>query len=133
MQHRLPAMLTDVFRVAIGRKPKMMTVYNKVQKRMKLIEYFTTREWTFPAGNVGELLKMMSTQDKQNFDFDISKLDWDQYMKDYFLGIRRFVLKEDDSTILQSRKIIFTKYYSILLAKTGLFFGFLYILTSLLF
>ncbi|XP_023213537.1 putative fatty acyl-CoA reductase CG5065, partial [Centruroides sculpturatus] len=65
MQHRLPAMLTDVFRVAIGRKPKMMTVYNKVQKRMKLIEYFTTREWTFPAGNVGELLKMMSTQDKQ--------------------------------------------------------------------
>ncbi|XP_067131248.1 putative fatty acyl-CoA reductase CG5065 [Centruroides vittatus] len=133
MQHRLPAMLADVFRVAIGKKPKMMTVYNKLHKTMKIIEPFTTREWTFPAGNVGELLKMMSTQDKQNFDFDISKLNWDQYMKHYFLGIRRFVLKEDDSTIPRCRKIILTKYYSILLAKTGLLFGFLYILTFLLF
>ncbi|XP_067132219.1 putative fatty acyl-CoA reductase CG5065 [Centruroides vittatus] len=129
MHHLLPAMLADVFQVAVGRKPKMMNIYNKVHKKISRMEYFCTRDWKFNARNVQQLLERMLEQDKQSFDFDISKLNWDRYMEDYFLGIRRFVLKEDDSTIARSRKLVLMKYYCILLAKSGLLFGFLYILT----
>ncbi|XP_067131251.1 putative fatty acyl-CoA reductase CG5065 [Centruroides vittatus] len=133
VQHQFPALLFDIFRVAVGRKPKMMNVYKKVHRTINTTEYFCAWDWKFGARNVQELLETMSTQDKQNFDFDISKLNWDQYMKDYVLGIRRFVLKEDDSTIPRGRKTLLAKYYSILFANTGLFFGFLYSLTFLLF
>ncbi|XP_023218420.1 putative fatty acyl-CoA reductase CG5065 [Centruroides sculpturatus] len=128
-QHQLPAMLANVFRVVIGKKPKMMKVHDKVHNNINTLEYFCTKNWKFSSRNMRELLERMSTKDKQCFDFDISKLNWDCYMEDYFLGIRRFVLKEDDSTIARSRKLILMKYYSILLAKSGLLFGFLYILT----
>ncbi|XP_023221403.1 putative fatty acyl-CoA reductase CG5065 [Centruroides sculpturatus] len=128
-QHELPAMLADVLLVAIGRKPKMMKVYDKVHNKISTMEYFSTRDWKFSTRNVQELLERMSTKDEQCFDFDISKLNWDRYMEDYFLGIRRFVLKEDDSTIARSRKLILMKYYIILLAKCVLLFGFLYILS----
>ncbi|XP_023220295.1 uncharacterized protein LOC111622181 [Centruroides sculpturatus] len=128
-QHQLPAILADVLQVAIGRKPKMMKVYDKVHNNLSLLEYFCTRDWKFSTRNVRQLLERMSTKDKQCFDFDISRLNWDRYMEDYFLGIRRFVLKEDDSTIARSRKLILMKYYIILLAKCVLLFGFLYILS----
>ncbi|XP_067132204.1 putative fatty acyl-CoA reductase CG5065 [Centruroides vittatus] len=133
MQHLLPAMLADVFQVAVGRKPKMMKVYNKVQKKISTLEYFCIRDWKFGARNVQELMERLSTQDKQNFDFDISKLNWDHYIEHYFLGIRRFVFNEDDSTIPHSRKMSLLKYYSILIAKTGLLFGFVYNFTILSF
>ncbi|XP_023227144.1 putative fatty acyl-CoA reductase CG5065 [Centruroides sculpturatus] len=129
MKHQFPALLTDIFQVAIGKKPKMMKVYNNVHKTMSTLEYFCMRDWKFRSRNVEELLETMSKKDKQNFDFDISKLNWDHYMEDYVLGIRRFVLKEDDSTIPRSRKNLLMKYYCILLAKTVLFSGFLYSLT----
>ncbi|XP_023220261.1 putative fatty acyl-CoA reductase CG5065 isoform X2 [Centruroides sculpturatus] len=110
IQHLLPAMLTDVFQIAVGRKPKMIKVYSNLQKKISTYEYFSIRDWKFGVRNVQELLEKMSTEDKQNFDFDISKLNWDQYMEDYFLGIRRFVFKEDDSTIPHSRKILLFLY-----------------------
>ncbi|XP_067132590.1 putative fatty acyl-CoA reductase CG5065 [Centruroides vittatus] len=131
MQHQFPAMLTDLFQVAVGRKPKMVNVYEKFHKTVNVLEYFCNREWKFYSNNMEKLIETMSSEDKQNFDFDISKLNWDDYLDEYVLGIRRFVLKEDDSTIPRSRKQLLMKYYSILLAQTGLFLGFLYSFTFL--
>ncbi|XP_023240757.1 putative fatty acyl-CoA reductase CG5065 [Centruroides sculpturatus] len=77
----------------------------------------------FRADNVEKLFKSMSTQDKQNFNFDISKLSWDKYLENYVLGTRRYVLKEDDSTIPRSKKTLLMKYYCISLVKTVFVLG----------
>ncbi|XP_067135929.1 putative fatty acyl-CoA reductase CG5065 [Centruroides vittatus] len=129
MQHLFPAMITDIFQVAVGRKPMMMNIYKKVHTTMKVLQYFCTREWMFDANNLEELFNTMSTQDKQNFNFDISKLNWNDYMEDYVLGLRRFVFKDDDSTIPLSRKVLLVKYYVILFMKIGFLLAFLYSLT----
>ena len=39
----------------------------------------------------------------QTFNFDISTLDWTNYFDNYCLGMRKFILKEDEKTLPQSR------------------------------
>lgn len=31
----------------------------------------------------------------QQFNFDIRQLDWDSYLFDYVMGIKRYILKDD--------------------------------------
>ncbi|XP_067131244.1 fatty acyl-CoA reductase 1-like [Centruroides vittatus] len=107
MQHYFPAMLYDIFQVAVGRKPMMMNIYKNVHKTMKVLEYFCIREWMFRTDNVKKLFNSMSTEDKQNFNFDISKLSWNKYLENYVLGTRRYVLKEDDATIPRRNIVLF--------------------------
>lgn len=47
----------------------------------------------------------MSADDRNTFFMDIKCLNWDEYMKIYVLGARKFVLNEDSSTLPQCRKI----------------------------
>ncbi|KPM11251.1 acyl-CoA reductase-like protein [Sarcoptes scabiei] len=37
------------------------------------------------------------------FLFDVRQLDWKNYWKDFVLGIRRYITKEDESTIPLAR------------------------------
>ncbi|XP_037503615.2 uncharacterized protein LOC119378613 [Rhipicephalus sanguineus] len=41
---------------------------------------------------------------RKTFDFDIRSIDWVAYMEQYILGVRRYVLKEDPSTIPTARR-----------------------------
>lgn len=45
------------------------------------------------------------------FNFDIRPLDWDAYWRDYVLGARKFVLKEDDSTLPIARRNLTRRYF----------------------
>nr|CAI5818132.1 unnamed protein product [Callosobruchus analis] len=54
-----------------------------------LTEYFTTQEWQFNDENVRNLVSTLSEVDKEVFCFDVAKIDWDKYIEDYVLGIRR--------------------------------------------
>lgn len=53
-----------------------------------------------------QLRKELLSDDKETFFIDMSTLSWDNYLKSYVLGIRKFVLKEDPSTLPHSRKIL---------------------------
>jgi fatty acyl-CoA reductase len=46
---------------------------------------------------------MRDAQDK-TFDFDVSQINWDQYVKHYVLGIRKYILKDSSDTIPSARK-----------------------------
>lgn len=133
IQHQLPAILTDIFHVVVGKEAKMMNIYKKLHQNANMLEYFFTREWKFHSKNVKELLDAIPMKDKENFNFDISQLEWKDYLEQQFLGVRRYILKEDDSTIPAARKLLFTKYYFLMMLQTGLFFGFIYCFFSLLF
>lgn len=45
------------------------------------------------------------------FNFDVRSLDWNAYFKDYVLGVRKFVLKEDESTLPIARRNLTRRYY----------------------
>jgi hypothetical protein len=69
-----------------------------------LLGYFARREWSFPNANVLHLHEQMSVVDRKTFRIDVRQVVWQSYMHDLYMGIRRYLLKEDDANIAQARK-----------------------------
>ena len=52
-------------------------------------------------------LKQQQGRVETPFPMDLHELDWNQYFTDYVLGIRKYLLKEDHSTIPEARQTLF--------------------------
>ena len=70
---------------------------------MKMMEFFTCQDWNFHCENMVALLATLSPEDKLKFDFDVRKIEWSSYLEKYCLGVRRFVLNEDPSSLPNSK------------------------------
>jgi fatty acyl-CoA reductase len=90
----------------------MVRIYEKVFIFIEALEFFSTHEWKIRTNNVLMLTNQLEGVDKQEFNFDIQQLNWSTYWKDYVLGIRRYVLKEDDSTLSKARSDLKRMYCS---------------------
>lgn len=102
--HFLPAYMIDVFSRIAGKKPIMVRVQNKLFKAAKCLEYFSTRQWRFIDENVRLLNGTLSAEDKAEFPFDVTQIEWAKYIEDYVLGIRHFIFKEHPSSLPAARK-----------------------------
>ena len=83
---------------------KQVRLYDRVHKIFKGYEYFTTHQWRFISENFIHLLDQMSEKDRQVFYFDVRQINWKSYMVDNVLGTRKFILKDDPSTLPAARK-----------------------------
>lgn len=64
-------------------------------------------EWEFEVTNVHELInEIKKAHDRDEFSCDVAKVNWDQYLKMFVLGIRKYILKDDESTMEKSRNTI---------------------------
>ncbi|XP_075232175.1 fatty acyl-CoA reductase wat-like isoform X2 [Lycorma delicatula] len=97
--HFLPAIIVDAFASLIGKRTNMLSVYKRVNKFSDVLAYFTIRNWVFKNDNVQNLWGNLTEHDKKLFPFDISSLDWNDYFYVYVRGIRKYLLKEDPSSI----------------------------------
>ena len=67
--------------------------------------FFAMHEWHFDTTNVKELIKEVNAADDgELFNIDIRTMNWDDYLKNYMLGIRKFILKDDLRTLSDARK-----------------------------
>lgn len=73
----------------MGKKPIMLKVQDKLAKAAKCLEYFTTHEWLFDDTNVRMLSASLNDQDRREFCFDVAQINWEEYIENYVLGIRR--------------------------------------------
>ncbi|CAH0549776.1 unnamed protein product [Brassicogethes aeneus] len=110
--HWLPAYVLDSFVWLAGGKPIMLKVQDKLSKAATCLEYFTTKEWRFDDENVRMLSFTLNESDKQEFCFDVAKIDWKNYIENYVLGIRRFIFKEELESLPKARKQISRLYWS---------------------
>lgn len=67
----------------------MVKIQDKLAKAAKCLEYFTTHEWSFDDNNVRMLNMSLSEQDRREFSFDVAQINWEEYIENYVLGIRR--------------------------------------------
>lgn len=95
----------------------MIKVQDKLAKSVQCLEYFTTHQWTFHNENVRELLNVMKERDKDNFQFDVRSIVWEDYIEKYVLGFRQFLFKQDPSSLEASRKRL-TKYVNYLFIES---------------
>nr|CAD7396383.1 unnamed protein product [Timema poppensis] len=101
--HTLPALLVDTVTILCFKKPKLSKVYRKIHRLSGVLTYFCTRNWDFSDDNVQKLWKNLGPEDKKLFDFDISSLDWNQYIYNYVRGCRVHLLKDDLSTVPEAK------------------------------
>ncbi|XP_063240058.1 fatty acyl-CoA reductase wat-like [Bacillus rossius redtenbacheri] len=118
--HFLPALLVDAATLAVFRKPKLLKVYQKIHRFVKVISYFGTHNWDFDDGNVVALWRRLSPEDRTLWDFDIAGLDWDDFIEKYMYGCRINILKEDPSTVPQGRVKLRRLYWLHTATKTAL-------------
>ncbi|KAL3247976.1 hypothetical protein MRX96_056752 [Rhipicephalus microplus] len=78
--------------------------YEKVGKAVRVVEYFATHGWLFRTNNVQKLLCELSSTDAKLFNFDVQAIEWSQYWQNYILGIRKYLLKVEESKELEARK-----------------------------
>uniref|UniRef100_A0A1B0G9J6 Fatty acyl-CoA reductase n=1 Tax=Glossina morsitans morsitans TaxID=37546 RepID=A0A1B0G9J6_GLOMM len=97
--HYLPATILDCFSLIIGKKPRLLKTYKKIHRFMHVIEYFAMRQWDFGIDNVRDLWNSLSERDKELFFFDMNQLDWDRFLQQYILGVRRYLLKDPIETM----------------------------------
>ncbi|XP_063165445.1 fatty acyl-CoA reductase 2 [Candoia aspera] len=93
--HTTPAFLYDVYLRLTGKKPRMMKLFSRLNKTMSLLEYFTSHSWDWSSDNTNTLMKELSPKDKNLFCFDICQLTWSEYIQNYCLGIKKYLLNED--------------------------------------
>lgn len=82
----------------------MVKVQQKLSKAVECLEYFTTHQWSFTDDNVRHLLTQMSASDRQSFQFDVCRINWEQYLEKYVLGFREFLFKQSPKSLPNSRK-----------------------------
>jgi len=104
LKHWLPAYLMDGAARLTGKRPIMVRIAQKLDRAAACLEYFTTHEWKFSNDNVQALWGELSEPDQRAFNFNLTALHWQTYMEQYCLGTKRFVMKEELSTLPMARK-----------------------------
>ncbi|XP_057692440.1 fatty acyl-CoA reductase 1 isoform X1 [Corythoichthys intestinalis] len=104
VSHKAPAFLYDVYLRLIGREPRMMKTITRLHKAMMVLEYFTSHSWVWSTDNVAMLMAHMSPEDKKVFNFDVRQLNWAEYMENYCMGTKKYVLNEELSGLPAARK-----------------------------
>jgi len=82
----------------------MIKVQDKLAKSVECLEYFTTHQWKFHGDNVLALLDALEEKDRQQFQFDVRTIEWEDYVEKYVLGFRQFLFKQNPSSLEASRK-----------------------------
>ncbi|RWS03756.1 fatty acyl-CoA reductase CG5065-like protein [Dinothrombium tinctorium] len=98
------AYFLDMFLILIGQKPIMVKVVNKMHNAFNLLEFFAQRQWSFPCNNLLAMYNSLPPKDRELFPMNVREVNWHAYSHDFYMGIRRHLLKEDDSNIEKARR-----------------------------
>jgi len=103
-QELLPAFVLDCYMRISGRKPIFFKLTEKIYKSVRTLDFFTSHSWVFPNDNSLALQNQMSTTDQKIFNFDLKGFDWGIYIRNYCLGAKQYLLREDLALMPQCRK-----------------------------
>jgi len=79
----------DRKRVIVGKK-----TYEQMSYMCEIYSAYTSYRCRFGSENVAAMLAELSEADRRTFNFDLSDLDWDEYIAGVHIpGLRKFVLK----------------------------------------
>jgi fatty acyl-CoA reductase len=108
--HYLPAYFIDFLLILFRQEPFLVKVQRRVSQGLKVFQYYTTRKWNFKNANMLELHQGLSEKDKELFNFDLSVVNYEDYIENYVLGIRHYLFKEKPETLPKARKTLWKLY-----------------------
>ncbi|NP_001428174.1 fatty acyl-CoA reductase 1 isoform 5 [Homo sapiens] len=85
-------------------RERMMKTITRLHKAMVFLEYFTSNSWVWNTENVNMLMNQLNPEDKKTFNIDVRQLHWAEYIENYCLGTKKYVLNEEMSGLPAARK-----------------------------
>lgn len=76
----------------------------KLKQTLQLHHYFFQNQWDFHNEKLKNIRDKLSDKDKAIFFCDESVMDWEIYFKNYVLGMKKFILKENIEDLQVHRK-----------------------------
>ncbi|XP_058414556.1 fatty acyl-CoA reductase 2-like isoform X1 [Diceros bicornis minor] len=104
VSHRAPAIIYDFCLWLTGRKPRMTKLMNQLIRSLSLVEYFIKQTWEWSTDNTEMLMSRLSPEDRRVFNFDVCQLNWLEYIENYVLGVKKYLLKEDMAGIPEAKQ-----------------------------
>lgn len=71
---------------------------------MIAISNCSTRNWDYSTDNISKLYEKLTIEDKELFPMSVTTIHWLRFMKNYTIGMRRYLFKENDSTLENAKK-----------------------------
>jgi fatty acyl-CoA reductase len=105
--HKLPAITIDTYLKCIGQKPKVQRMYTGLHKAMDILRFFTENSWEWEQNNLKLIQKQLNLDDAKTFSVDCSSISWDSYLKDFCLGTKTHLMKEDSRDMQKTRQNLF--------------------------
>lgn len=96
---------------------------------LKLLQYYTTKEWEFQNERFQEMSSQLNAVDQDIFDTSVGQVNWETYISNYIVGMRTYILGESEATLPQARKVLRRLYILDWVSKVlfwGLLFWFLW-------
>lgn len=81
-----------------------MRICDKFKRTAKTGEFFSLHEWDFHVENQKMLSLDLPAKERAEFLTDVSSLFWDDYIKQYMLGIRKYVLMDSVETLPSAKQ-----------------------------
>ncbi|XP_074030221.1 putative fatty acyl-CoA reductase CG5065 [Leptinotarsa decemlineata] len=113
--HFIPSAILDIYLYTTGQKPIMLKISRKFHEALQAGSFFSTNQWNFEVSTMQTLQNAIDTaKDGGEFEINISEsngFSWDQYIKNFMIGVRQYVLKDDISSLAQARAKLYRLFW----------------------
>lgn len=69
------------------------------------LRFASSTPYMFEAKNYKAVQELMNPNDKKTFYFDPKTINWKTYLDDYYLGMRKYLLKDMSDIHIMRKKI----------------------------
>ncbi|XP_043271784.1 putative fatty acyl-CoA reductase CG5065 [Venturia canescens] len=102
--HIIPALLVDGYLKLTGKKAMAMPIYKKGMMNFDAVMQFIHSNYRLEVVGIHKAVDRLNATDRSLFYCDLRELDWIDYCKTYWGGLREYLLKDPPSTIPKANK-----------------------------
>ncbi|XP_055382887.1 putative fatty acyl-CoA reductase CG5065 [Condylostylus longicornis] len=103
--HYLPAFFIDFILRCLFLKPFLVNIQRKISMGLEMLQYYTMKTWVFKNERLEKLQLKLNSRDQEKFECFLDQVCWENFIRSYMLGIRRYILKEPMDNIPKCKKI----------------------------
>ena len=74
---------------------KLQKVIQKVSTLVELFSHFTNNEWVYESVKLNDYLKLMTAEEKNEFQIDVKTIDWEIAVWRYAYGMQKYYFNQD--------------------------------------
>jgi fatty acyl-CoA reductase len=83
---------------------RLTRVQNSLFKNYDVVKFAVTNPIKFESKNSHTLVNAMSQRDQQEFNFDVRRINWKQYIENYYLGSRKYLWNQKPTDFIAGRR-----------------------------